>query len=584
MKTKLTILLMLVASFGLIKAAELPLDFETGTYEFTDFDGGAVTVIDNPQSSGINTSLKVAQMVKSANQTWGGSYIILDNPIDFSTNKTFKMKVFSPRVGAKVLLKVENVDDAGIAYEKEMETTVANEWEELTFDYSLINSENSYQKVILIFDNGTMGDGSADFTYLFDDIMLVNEAPTLDPPSLPLDFESETVDYTFTDFDGGAVTVIDNPQSSGINTSLKVAQMVKNANQTWGGSYIILGDPIDFSSDNTFKMKVFSPRVGAKVLLKVENLEDAGISYEKEMETTVANEWEELTFDYSLISTENTYQKVILIFDNGTMGDGSADFTFLFDDIKLVYEEPTLDPPSLPLDFESSTVDYSFTDFDGGAVTILDNPQSSGINTSTKVAQMVKNAGQAWGGSWIALDAPIDFSTSKTFKMMVFSPRAGAKVLLKVENMSNAGIAFEKEVVTTKANEWEELTFDYSEINDSESYQKVVLIFELGIMGDGSADFTFLFDDIMLEDATGVEEDALSNLSIYAYNQQLVVNCERELLNGKIEVFDLSGRKVLNSRISETNTRINLEKSGIYVVRISDNSNQPVASKKVLVD
>jgi hypothetical protein len=584
MKTKLTILMMLVASFGLIKAAELPLDFESGTYEFTDFDGGAVTVIDNPQSSGINTSLKVAQMVKSANQTWGGSYITLDNPIDFSTNKTFKMKVYSPRVGAKVLLKVENLDDGGIAYEKEVETTVANEWEELTFDYNMINAANSYQKIILIFDNGIMGDGSADYTFLFDDIKLVTEEPTLDPPALPLDFESSTVDYTFTDFDGGAVTVIDNPQSSGINTSLKVAQMVKNENQTWGGSYIILGGPIDFSSDNTFKMKVYSPRVGAKVLLKVENLDDAGISYEKEMETTVANEWEELTFDYSLINTENSYQKVIFIFENGIMGDGSADYTFLFDDIKLVYETPTLDPPSLPLDFESSTVDYTFTNFDGGEVTILDNTQSSGINTSAKVAQMVKNAGQPWGGGWIALGAPIDFSAGTMFKMKVFSPRAGAKVLLKVENISNAGIAFEKELATTKANEWEELTFDFSEINTSESYQKVVLIFDLGTMGDGSANFTFLFDDIMLEGITGVEEDALSNLSIYTFNKQLVVNCENELLDGKIEVFDLTGRKILNSLISDTNTRINLEKSGIYIVRISDSSNLPVASKNVLVN
>jgi hypothetical protein len=82
------------------------------------------------------------------------------------------------------------------------------------------------------------------------------------------------------------------------------------------------------------KMKVYSPRVGAKVLLKVENLTNGGISYEKEVLTTVANAWEELTFDYSAINTANTYQKVVLIFDNGTAGNGSANFTFLFDDIK----------------------------------------------------------------------------------------------------------------------------------------------------------------------------------------------------------------------------------------------------------
>jgi hypothetical protein len=111
---------------------------------------------------------------------------------------------------------------------------------------------------------------------------------------------------------------------------------------------------------------------------------------------------------------------------------------------------------------------------------------------------MVKNAGQIWGGSWIGLAAPIDFSTSKTFKVKVFSPRVGAKLLLKVENQNDGGISFEKEVTTTVAGAWETLTFDYSAINTARTYQKIVLIFDLGTVGDGSANFTFLFDDITL--------------------------------------------------------------------------------------
>ena len=82
-------------------------------------------------------------------------------------------------------------------------------------------------------------------------------------------------------------------------------------------------------------MKVFSPRTGAKVLMKVEHPDNNTIFFEKEVETTVANEWEELSFDFSSVSTEVTYQVVTLIFDNGTEGDGSANFTFLFDDIQL---------------------------------------------------------------------------------------------------------------------------------------------------------------------------------------------------------------------------------------------------------
>ena len=67
----------------------------------------------------------------------------------------------------------------------------------------------------------------------------------------------------------------------------------------------------------------------------MENLTDYNIAFDKEVATTKANEWEEITFDYSTISTTNSYQKIVLIFDLGTVGDGSANFTFYFDDIKL---------------------------------------------------------------------------------------------------------------------------------------------------------------------------------------------------------------------------------------------------------
>ncbi len=317
----------------------------------------------------------------------------------------------------------------------------------------------------------------------------------VDPVTLPLSFESGTLNYNFVNFDGGVSTRIDNPQASGINTSGKVVRMVKNAGQVWGGSVIPLSTAIDFSSNKIFRMKVFSPRAGAKVLLKVENATNSGINFEKEVVTTVANQWEDLVFDYTAINASNQYHNVVIIFELGIMGDGSPNFTFLYDDIRLVNSVPV----ELPLNFESTLINYGWTDFDGGNVTMITNPQSSGINTSTRVGRMVKNAGQVWGGSFITLANPIPFTTSgNTFKMKVYSPRVGAKVLLKVENLTNGGINFEKEVLTTVANAWEELTFDYAALNTSNSYQKIVLIFELGAMGDGSPYYTFLFDDIKL--------------------------------------------------------------------------------------
>lgn len=327
---------------------------------------------------------------------------------------------------------------------------------------------------------------------------LTREIEIVNPVLLPLNFENTTLQYRIDNFDGGHLSIIDNPNKSGINTSARTGKMVKGpGGQGWGGSVITLSEPIDFSANKVFMMKVFSPRVGAKVLLKVENISNGGINYEKEVTTTVANDWEDLAFDYRAINTANSYQKIVLIFELGTVGDGTSNFTFLFDDIRLTNKMPA-SVLGLPLTFENPDLDYTFTNFDGGEVTRIANPNSGGINTSATVMKMVKKPGQPWGGAYLTLDAPIDFSVKKTFKMKVFSPKVGGKVLLKVENLTNGGIGFEKELSTTKANEWEELTFDYSTINTANTYQKVVLIFDLGTQGDGSANFTYLFDDITL--------------------------------------------------------------------------------------
>ena len=111
---------------------------------------------------------------------------------------------------------------------------------------------------------------------------------------------------------------------------------------------------------------------------------------------------------------------------------------------------------------------------------------------------MVKNAGQPWGGSFLTLDGPINFSGSNIFRVKVWSPRIGAKFLLKVENASTPSQNFEREAISTKAGEWETLSFDYSGINTANSYNRIVVICDLGTPGNGTANFTWYFDDITL--------------------------------------------------------------------------------------
>ena len=150
---------------------------------------------------------------------------------------------------------------------------------------------------------------------------------------LPITFEEDyNWDELFVNFDGGMTTVIDNPDPNGINESARVAQIVKGAGQPWGGSYITLAEAIDIN-EGPLDIQVWAPRDNTTLLLKIEYSEDSEVFAEIEQEIPVSGEWTELSFDFSGADPEATYDNIVLIFDLGTEGDGSADFTWFFDNI-----------------------------------------------------------------------------------------------------------------------------------------------------------------------------------------------------------------------------------------------------------
>ena len=79
-------------------------------------------------------------------------------------------------------------------------------------------------------------------------------------------------------------------------------------------------------------MKVWSPQAGIIVKMKLENLGNSAINTELDATTTVANGWEELTYNFTGIVNSNNYQRVVVFFNFGVAGTGSS---YYFDDIKL---------------------------------------------------------------------------------------------------------------------------------------------------------------------------------------------------------------------------------------------------------
>ncbi|VXB99020.1 conserved exported hypothetical protein [Flavobacterium sp. 9AF] len=312
------------------------------------------------------------------------------------------------------------------------------------------------------------------------------------PVLLPIDFESATLNYDFIGFGGANTVKVANPNIDANNGSANVARLTKNnASEVWAGSLIELGAPIDFSTMQKIKIKSWAPQAGVVIKMKLENLLDSNINTEVDVTNTVANAWEELVFDFSGVNNGNNYQRLVIFYDFGNAGNGA---NYYFDDVELTSGAPSV---ILPLDFESSTLTYTFNNF-GGANTIVDNnTNATGINTSSKVGKTVKNNGaETWAGSYIELGSPINFATMQKIKMKVWSPQVGIVVKLKLENLLNGTtINTELDATTSQANAWEELTYDFTGINNSNNYQRVVVFFDFGNAGTGA---TYYFDDIQL--------------------------------------------------------------------------------------
>jgi len=312
------------------------------------------------------------------------------------------------------------------------------------------------------------------------------------PILLPINFELPAASYIFSNFGNANSSVVNNPHLGAGNNSAQVGKLNKAAGaETWAGSFIELGQPLDFSVMKRIKIKVWSPQSGIVVKMKLENLADNTINIERDVTNTVANGWEVLTFDFTGVSTTINYQRLVVFFDFGNPGTGAD---YYFDDVEMASGADVLE---LPLTFESATLDYTFTEFGGAPTSVVANPHIAGINTSAHVATTLKaNGAQTYAGSLIELEDPIDFSEMQKIKIKVWSPQAGKIVKLKLENLLNGGtINIEKDATTTVVNGWEELTYDFSGIDNAGAYQRLVFFFDFGNVGTGA---TYYFDDIKL--------------------------------------------------------------------------------------
>jgi hypothetical protein len=184
-----TLFMAIAASVYCQTQMTLPVSFqETNvTYNLVGFEGAEASSIVTDPTDAQNT---VGRVIKSATaQTYAGTSItdVVNNvQVGFSTavpfsatTKQMTVRVWSPDAAIPVRLKVEDHLDPTHSVETEAVTTVAGQWETLTFDFANqapgtaeLNLSYVFDKATIFFNFGTNGATAGEKTYYFDDVQM----------------------------------------------------------------------------------------------------------------------------------------------------------------------------------------------------------------------------------------------------------------------------------------------------------------------------------------------------------------------------------------------------------------------------
>ena len=338
---KIYLLLMFLAGIFTATSQNAPIDFEAGgngaDWTWTVFENDTnppLEIVANPDPSGINTSETVAKFTAlQLGQPYAGVESMHGSDIG-----TFDLTASNALVN--IMVYKTKISDVGIKYvtpsggaqmELKVANTVVNQWELITIDFSdyIGLGETTGLDQIVIFPDFIARD--ADDVIYFDNISF-GPFESGENIELPVDFELDT-DYGLIGFEGAESAVVANPDTSGANTSETVVKSVKTeGSQFYAGTAMGLDAPIDFSESEIISIKTWSPKADIPVRLKLEAAGDVFV--ELDTNTTLENQWETLTWDFSGQTAGIDFTTVVVFFEfvPDLPGDGS---TYYYDDIEV---------------------------------------------------------------------------------------------------------------------------------------------------------------------------------------------------------------------------------------------------------
>lgn len=546
-------------------------------------------LIDNPDATGNNTTPKVGEAKKGSSpfSTLQGFWA---NPIDLSLRPQINMMVWAPAGSKTITMQLESTSAGNKEVTRDITKTAS--WEVYSFNFEEHKSITDWASLKIILDAGTASDGTI---YYFDQIN--QSEATVDPceGSIPItniidDFECQR------NYEYGAgsqlISAVKNPQIDGSNGSPSVGLYKEQPNQPWDALCAEIPDGLQLDIYNQLELQVLSP-IAAPFLMKLEGGTDP--AKEEWTEITETNKWVTLSRDFSSQIGKN-HKRVCFFFNGGV--ETPNETNVYIDNIRFAHAPYN----GCLMDFENpaftSTSWRYFPADNSGAFEIVNNPKKSGINTSAKVGLAVEKASgeQVWQGMFTDLESYIALPESKRLSMKVLSPKVGA-ITMKLETPQVPGFpgsSGDNTIRNTKADEWEELTWDFSTsptpIDPAGKYIRVTLIWD--IENVPTSDVTYYFDDLRIEGATGCTPGSSGTIDIDLTNLEVTPNPVSDLLQvinaEEVQYFTLTniyGQKlarVQSNGQSTYNLSVANLPSGTYVIMGHNSQGIPIARTRFI--
>lgn len=438
----------------------------------------SLTVVTNPDPTGVNTSAKVGRYVDAVGAGGEWSAFVHQNvtPIDLSTNNFMRLKIWAPKAG-NLLMKMEN---GGAAMEVSVPITAAmtNKWVSVGGDFSGA-AFRGLTKAVLFFNAGTVA--TAGDVYFIDDWMFTPK-PALE------DFET-TPKMTWTSSTGTFAPVA-NPTVNATNGSPNVGKFTRGVTAI---SVLTGALPTGFAVNATspqVNLQVLAPTgsVGQKVKIQLVS----ALQGSKEAEATIdsAGTWTNLGFDMSSAIGITDIGSINILFNSGTAASGAV---YHFDNLKL--EKLTLNACLTVTPIPTILDDYECqrnTTYGGGSdrLTVIANSQQGPLNPSDKIGRYADPADE-WSALSLTKTTAIDLSKYNQFSMKVYAPRANTPILFKLEG-GTSGVKEIWDTVRT-ANAWQTFNIDFSSVK-ANNYRNVALFFNAGNANSGND--VYLVDDL----------------------------------------------------------------------------------------